>query len=67
VKSYLSLLGEAVNLLEACTGDATLEDTIVLFCVHIERFIIDRCIGLGCLGRGGGVLGEGRLGIVVRW
>jgi hypothetical protein len=53
---------EVVDLLEVCTGDATLEDMVVLFCVHIKKFIIDMCIGLGCLRRG-----EGRLEIVVRW
>jgi len=54
---YLSLLGEAVDLLNACTSNATLKDAIVLLCVYIERFVVDRCFGLGCMGRGG-VLGE---------
>jgi hypothetical protein len=68
-KRYLSLLGEAVDLLEACAGDATLEDTIILFCIYVERFIIDRCIGLRWLGSGGEVLRERGLGFVVsmRW
>jgi hypothetical protein len=64
---YLTLLGEAVDLFDACAGDATLENTIVLFCVYVERFVIDRCMRLGCLGRGRRVLREGRLGFVVRW
>jgi hypothetical protein len=66
-KRYLSFLGEAVDLLEACAGDATLEDTIILFCIYVERFIIDRGIGLRWLGSGGKVLREGGLGFVVRW
>lgn len=54
---YLSLLGEAVDLLNACASDTTLEDAIVLLCVYIERFVINRCLGLRCMRRGG-VLGE---------
>ena len=57
VGRYLSLLGEAVDLLKACASDATFEDPVVLLCVYIERFVVDRCLGLGCMGRGG-VLGE---------
>ena len=49
---YLSLLGEAVDLLNACASDTALEDAIVLLCVYIERLVINRCLGLGCLGRG---------------
>ena len=49
---YLSLLGEAMDLFKACTSDATFEDAKVLLCVHIERFIIDRCLGLGSLRSG---------------
>jgi hypothetical protein len=33
-----------MDLLEACAGDATLEDTVILFRVYVERFIINRCI-----------------------
>ena len=64
---YLSLLGEAVDLLKACASDTTFENAIVLFCVYIERFVIDRCLGLGSMGRGGGIWREWRLGFVVRW
>jgi len=49
---YLSLLREAMDLLDACASNATLEDAIVLLCVYIERFVVDRCLGLGCMGRG---------------
>ena len=51
VSRYLSLLGEAVDLLKACASDATFEDTIILLCVYIKRFIIDRWLRLGCMGR----------------
>ena len=54
---YLSLLGETMDLLKACASDAAFEDAIILFGVYIERFVIDQCLGLGCMGRGG-VLGE---------
>jgi hypothetical protein len=65
--NYLSLLGETVNLLKACTSDATLEDAIILLCVYIKRFIVDRWLGLRCMGRGGWILGERGLGFVARW
>jgi hypothetical protein len=52
VNRYLSLLGKAVDLLKACASDATFEDTIILLCIYIKRFIIDRWLRLGCMGRG---------------
>ncbi len=55
---YLSLLGETVNFLNACASDATFEDTIILLCVYIKRFIVDRRLRLRSMGRGGWILGE---------
>jgi hypothetical protein len=49
---YLSLLGETVDLLKTCASDATFKDAIILLCVYIKRFIIDRWLRLGCMGRG---------------
>jgi hypothetical protein len=49
---YLSLLREAVNLLDTCASDTTFEDAVVLLCVYIERFVVDRGLGLGSMGRG---------------
>jgi len=49
---YLSLLGETMNLLNACTSNATFEDAIILFCVYIKRFVVDRWLRLRCVGRG---------------
>ena len=51
MRRYLSLLKEAVNLLKARASNATFEDAIVLLCVYIERFVVDRSVGLGCMGR----------------
>jgi len=51
-----------MDLLNPCTSDATLEDTIVLFCIHIEGFVVDRWGGLKRMGRWGWVLGKGGLG-----
>jgi hypothetical protein len=59
-------LGETVDLLEPCTSNATLEDTVILFCVHVERLVVDRWARLECMGRWGWVLGKGGLGIAVR-
>jgi hypothetical protein len=42
VSWYLSLLGEAVDLLKACASDATFEDAIILLCNYIKRFVINR-------------------------
>jgi hypothetical protein len=64
---YLSLLGETVNLFKARACDATFEDTIILLCVYIKRFIVDRWLRLRCMGRGGWILGERRLGFIARW
>jgi hypothetical protein len=64
---YLSPLGETVNLFEACTSDATFEDAIILLCVYIKRFIVDRWLRLRCMGRGGWILGERGLGFIARW
>jgi hypothetical protein len=64
---YLSLLGETVNLLKACASDATFEDAIILLCVYIKRFIVDRWLRLRCMGRGGWILRERRLGLNSRW
>jgi hypothetical protein len=47
----LSLLGKAVDLLNTCASDAAFEDAIVLLCVYIKGFIIDRWLRLGCMGR----------------
>ena len=58
VGRYLSLLGETVNFLNACTSDATFKDAIILLCVYIKRFIVDRWFRLRCMGRGGWILGE---------
>ena len=55
-----------MDFLEPCTSDATLEDTVVLFCVHVERFVVDRWAGLERM-RLGWVLGKGGLGFAVRW
>jgi len=55
---WLSLLGETVNLLKACTSDAAFEDAIILLCVYIKGFIVDRWLRLRCMGRGGWILGE---------
>jgi hypothetical protein len=49
---YLSLLGEAVDLFNASASDATFEDAIILLCVYIKRFVIDRWLRLGRVGRG---------------
>jgi hypothetical protein len=51
VSRYLSLLGKAVDLLNTCASDAAFEDAIVLLCVYIKGFIIDRWLRLGCMGR----------------
>lgn len=64
---YLSLLGETVNLLKACAGDATFEDAIILLCVYIKRFIVDGWFRLRCMGRGGWILGKRRLWFIARW
>ena len=64
---YLSLLRKTVNLLKACASDSTFEDTIILLCVYIKRFIVDRWLRLRCLGRGGLIVGERRLGFIARW
>ena len=58
IDRYLSLLGETVNLLKACASNATFEDAIILLCVYIKRFIVDRWLRLRCMGRGGWILGE---------
>jgi hypothetical protein len=52
VNKHLSLLGEAVDLFNACASDATFENAIILLCVYIKRFIIDWWLRLGCMGRG---------------
>jgi hypothetical protein len=62
----LALLGETVDLLEPCTSNATLEDTVILFCVHVERLVVDRRARLERMGRRCWVLGKGGLGIAVR-
>jgi hypothetical protein len=49
---YLSLLGEAVDLLKTCASDTTFEDAVILLCIHIERFVVDRRIGMRCMRRG---------------
>jgi hypothetical protein len=59
-------LGETVDLLEPRTSNATLEDTVVLFCVYVERLVVDGWAGLERMGRRGWVLGKGGLGIAVR-
>ena len=55
-----------MDLLDACTSDATLENTVVLFCIHVEWFVVDRWAGLKRMGWGW-VLGKGRLGFTARW
>jgi hypothetical protein len=55
---YLSLLREAVDLLNACASHTTFEDAVVLLCVYIERFVVNRGLRLGCMGRGRCVLGK---------
>lgn len=52
VSRYLSLLGEAVDLLEACASNATFEDAIILLCVYIKRFVINWWLRLGGMGGG---------------
>ena len=42
----LALLGEAMDLLDARTSDSTLENTVILFCVHVERLIVNGWAGL---------------------
>jgi hypothetical protein len=49
---YLSLLGEAMDLLKACASNATFENAIVLLCVYIERLVVDGRLRLGCMGGG---------------
>jgi hypothetical protein len=46
----LALAGEAVHLLEASAGHATLQDAKVLFRVYIERFVVNGLIvwDIGC-------------------
>ena len=56
-----------MDLLDACTSDATLENTVILFCVHVEGFVVDRWAGLKRMGRWGWVLGKGRLGFAAGW
>jgi len=51
VRRYLLLLKEAMNLLKAHVSNAMFEDAIVLLCIDIERFVIDRSAGLGCTER----------------
>jgi len=51
VRRYLLLLKEVMNLLKACVSNATFEDAIVLLCIDIERFIVNRSARLGCMGR----------------
>jgi hypothetical protein len=41
VKIWLSLPGEAVDFFETGTGYATFEDAKVLFCVYVERFLVE--------------------------
>lgn len=42
--THLTLFREAVDLLESRAGDPTLEDAIVLFCVHVEGLLVNRRI-----------------------
>jgi len=51
VRRYLLLLKEAMNLLKVHASNATFEDAIVLLCIDIERFVVDRSARLGCTGR----------------
>jgi hypothetical protein len=51
-------LGETVDLLEPCTSDATLEDTVVLFSVHIERLVVNGWAGLEGMGKRSWVLSK---------
>ena len=65
--TYLALLREAMDLLESCTSDATLENAVVLFCIHVERLVVDRWVGLKTMGGWGWVLGKGGLGFATHW
>jgi hypothetical protein len=60
-------LGETVNLFKACAGDATFEYAIILLCVYIKGFIVDRWLRLRSMGRGGWILRKRRLGFITRW
>jgi len=40
-----------MNLLKACASNVMFDKAIVLLCVYIERFVVDRSAGLGCMGR----------------
>ncbi|KAF5386249.1 hypothetical protein D9615_002448 [Tricholomella constricta] len=44
IKTNFALAREAMNLLETRTSDAPFENTEILFCVHIERLIVDGLI-----------------------
>ena len=55
---HLALLGETMDLLKPCTSNATLKNTVVLFCVHVQWLVVDRWTGLKGMGRWGWVLGK---------